>query len=349
MPEKIDPPQDARVAAEELDRSLERARQLQSEGQPWSIAFGIAHMEERLRHWPPGWGDKMHILVYGDFEPPSTALTFASLGIVVHPEKLTNTIIRSALTVLLAEVDIADKTVASLQAAIARINLLLGAITLESWGNSPVRWWSYVVHPAGGGVTAAFDVKAVDGIVSARGALPRSVQKKLDAALYWVREPRSLVLDAFRSDALRMFAAYWNAFECLVHAVSLLRPAPAQDAQAVQATVDDFLQTRGGRLTPDAVRQLSKLVDPGFRAQARHALEVCFGEHANHYFNECFSASPKERSLYRIRNSVNHGFVDAENPEHLVVVEARLHVLWRMVWAMFGRIVPFSTPAISPY
>lgn len=51
--------------------------------------------------------------------------------------------------------------------------------------------------------------------------------------------------------------------------------------------------------------------------------------------------------LYDIRNAINHGDIDAENPTEILRVESRLRRLWMIVWRMFGLFVPFPAPADS--
>ena len=71
---------------------------------------------------------------------------------------------------------------------------------------------------------------------------------------------------------------------------------------------------------------------------------MCFSDTGNRYIEECFELSPPEDRLYDIRNAINHGDIDAENPEELLRVEARLHRLWMVIWRMFGWFIPFPTP-----
>ena len=110
------------------------------------------------------------------------------------------------------------KTVSSLIEAARRINIFLGSYTLVEWGNSSCGWWSWVTHGTGGGVVtnlAHKDLpKAVEGILS----LPDPARRRVDAALFWIREPHNALQNFYRSDLLRVYAAYWNAFECLVEA-----------------------------------------------------------------------------------------------------------------------------------
>ena len=81
--------------------------------------------------------------------------------------------------------------------------------------------------------------------------------------------------------------------------------------------------------------------------KASHALKECFGDEADKYIEECFRLSVQKERLYDIRNAINHGEVDAENPEELIRIESRLSRLWLIVWGMFGCIIPFSAPVDS--
>jgi hypothetical protein len=112
------------------------------------------------------------------------------------------------------------------------------------------------------------------------------------------------------------------------------------------ALVDEFVGKRGGHLTAVDVQECYRsIVNPGFVGKASHALNVCFGSTGDRYTEECFRLSPQEDRLYDIRNAINHGDIDAENPKELVRVDARLSRLWMIVWRMFGRFIPFPTPA----
>lgn len=87
-------------------------------------------------------------------------------------------------------------------------------------------------------------------------------------------------------------------------------------------------------------------MSPGFVGRASHALRMCFPNEAETYITECFKAKPDSEQLYDIRNAINHGRVDAENPDELIRIESRLHLLWLIVWLMFGRLVRFPAPRV---
>lgn len=117
-----------------FDLMEKRERQLVNEGLDWGRARGRASLEFRIREWPSGWGDDLQIVIYGDFEPPKSDLHIQPLGITIHPGKLENTVISSGRCVLKATVKIKEKSVPALKDAMGRINVLLGAWTLVTWG-----------------------------------------------------------------------------------------------------------------------------------------------------------------------------------------------------------------------
>jgi hypothetical protein len=327
-------------------RLAERARELQvSDGFPPGRAFDFAWLEERVRLWPPAWGDSLQILIYGDFKAPEKPISYDSLRITIYPEKQENTIILGALTVLRATVAVDEKSVAGIVDAVRRINVLLGIYTLNEWGNGGCGWWSWVIHGTSARVSPdPFDDKLEPLLASFLG-IRGDVRKKLESAMFWVRYPRGLVLESYRDDTLRGFAAYWNAFECLVDAVNLAKPMPSLSRAEKQKRIDEFFKQRGGELTAKNIQDcFRQIIDQGLRPKAKHALEVCFGEKtAELYMAECFDA-PDGNALYAIRNAINHGDIDAENPHELIRVGDRMSRLWMIVWKMFACLIPFPGP-----
>lgn len=333
-------------AANPLDTLLTRVRELTAEGFDHSQAWGTADLERRIDNWPQAWGDDLQILIYGDFQPPNSTITVPQLGITVHPEKQTGTVIQSALCVLKANVTISEKSIPALIDAARRINVLLGTYTLVSWGNAGCGWWSYITHGTAAGASPKLEDEALMPAIESVCNLPPEVRRKIDAALYWVREPRNLMMEFHRPDLLRIFSGYWNAFECLVEAVVTLRPQPTQSKSQKQQAINSFVNARSGKLTgADIVECYQQIVNPGLVGKAAHAFKVCFPEHADLYVDECFKMKPRQERLYDIRNAINHGDIDTENTTELLRVEARLRRLWMIVWRMFGQLVAFPAPA----
>ena len=308
-------------------------------------ARGLAQLEMRIAQWPSGWGDDLLVLIYGDFNPPTAEMEFPNLGITIEPEKVANSIIKSALCVLKARVKIPDRSVKALVDAAARINTLLGVLAVLNWGNSGSGWWSHVTHGSISGVMPKVEPDRVQKVVEALEKLPLPVARKVKSAMYWIREPRNLVMEGHRSDVLRVYAGYWNAFECLVEAVCLLRLQPKLGRAEKQADIDALVTARNGKLDAAAISECYKaFVDPGFVAKASHALRVCFPDRADQYVVECFRMKPEQDRLYSIRNAISHGDVDADNQSELLRVENRHRRLWMIVFGMLGLIIPIDRP-----
>ncbi len=331
-----------------VNELFRRAKELQNGGLDWLQAMGRADLEKLIAQWPSGWGDDFQVLLYGDFDPPGADLEFEHLGIRVLHEPVETKVIRSAKTVLRARVTVAERSVNAILDATRRLNILLGAWTLVTWSNSAVGWWSHITHSHGGGVKESLDHEDLPTAVDGIGALPESVRPKVDAALFWVREPQRLMGEHHRPNLLGKYVAYWNAFECLVDAIAILQPQPKESQGVRQAKVTSFLQERGGALTLSEVEDCYRIVNPGFRAKASHALTVCFGDAAPRYIEECFTQADEDNRLYAIRNAINHGDVDAENPDEQLRIQSRIFRLWMIVWGMFGRLVPFPAPVDRP-
>ena len=120
-------------------------------------------------------------------------------------------------------------------------------------------------------------------------------------------------LERFRDDVLRVYAGYWNAFECLVEAVSLIRPPKKMTKQEKLDAIEKFFADRHGKLNIASVLKCYRqFVDPGFVAKASHVLHVCCADRAKRYINECFHAKPDKERLYAVRNAINHGEIDTD-------------------------------------
>jgi hypothetical protein len=322
-----------------------KAEALVASGLREGHARNLAQLEMRIAEWPPGWGDNLMVLIYGDFSAPTVELDFPDLGISIEADKISNSVITSAICVLKARVKIAEKSVEAVLDAAARINVLLGVLAVLNWGNSGIGWWSRVTHGSMGGVVPILDPDRVRRVVDVLQTLPPHVGRKIRSALYWIREPRQLLREGYRSDVLRVYAGYWNAFECLVEAVCLLRPQPKIGRVQKQKNIDAFVAKRNGKLDPTAISECYRtFVDPGFVVKASHALGVCFPERADQYVIECFQIKPDNDRLYNIRNAINHGDVDADDLSELLRVEDRYSRLWMIVFGMLGLLLPIDGP-----
>ena len=130
---------------EDIGRSEERIRDLMNrKGIDWPHAANVAWLEKQIcEDWPTTWGDDFQILIYGDFDPPEQMLRFPELGITVQPEKLENTVIRSAGACSKRNVEISEKTLPAILDATRRINILLA---LGPWSHGQRSKWLVVTY-----------------------------------------------------------------------------------------------------------------------------------------------------------------------------------------------------------
>lgn len=338
-------------AYEYIGPSEDRIRDLMNRmGIDWAHASRVAWLEYQVSdQWPTGWGGDLQIYVYGDFDPPNRPLHFPELGIIVHEEKQATTGITMARCVLKASVRVSERSVAGVLDATRRINCMLGAWSLVTWGTCACGWWSPIISTNILTTIQKLDKEEFPDAITGIEGLQSDVRQRVDAALYWIREPRNLSIEHHRNSVLRVFAGYWNAFECLVDAVLILRPMQKLSRSQKQSRIDDFIAKRDGRLTgADIAECYQQIVNPGLVGRARHALLQCFPVEGEQYAFECFHRPDRNNRLYDIRNAINHGDIDAENPEEHLRVESRLHKLWVIVWRMFGQLVPFNAPIEEP-
>ena len=285
------------------------------------------------------------MLIYGDFDAPEHDLDYPTLGITVEAGKLTNTIIKTALCVVGARVDVSEKSLSAVQDAAARLNTFLGIWTIIDWGNRGVGWWSHLTSGTMGGVGGPFKKEGMEDALAGIERLPPEIKRKVRAALYWIREPKQMMLEGFKSDVLSVYAGYWNAFECLVEAVCLIQPQNKMKKKEKQDGISEFLADHHGQLDVASLGECYRLfVDSGFAAKASHALRVCCPDRADGYINECFGAKPEQERLYAVRNLINHGDIDADSLQEMMRVEEKFWRLKMIVFAMLGRLVPFSYP-----
>jgi hypothetical protein len=230
--------------------------------------------------------------------------------------------------------------------AVDRIHTLLGIFFAVTWGNVGFSWWSSVTHGRLTlGISFPVETEQIANALAGGLKLQPDVWRQVKAAMYWIREPKGFSMEHYRSDILREYAGYWNAFECLVEAVCILRPQAKIDKAEKQRLIDEYISDRGGRLTPAEVTECHQsIVNPGFVGKAEHALRICFPKHAENYINECFKAKPSGDRLYDIRNAINHGTIEAGDVQELARVAEKHRRLWMIVFGMLGQIIPFKRP-----
>src|SRR5262249_35702527 len=143
-----------------------------------------------------------------------------------------------------------------------------------------------------------------------------------------------------RADQMAVYVGYWNALECLVDAANMLVPRPRLPRDEKAHLIAQRITECGGTLTATQLVDLYReVVDPGFKASASHAMHALLGDDATRYIGEAFASQPRDHSLYAIRNSINHGTIDINDPESGMLVEARFRELFLLVHMMFDGIL----------
>jgi hypothetical protein len=333
-------------------RTRARAAALHARGMPAPRAIGIAALEARIARWPAEWGDELWVLIHGDFAPPAHSLAFASLGVVIEPEPVKDSILRSAGCVLKARVAVPEKSVAAVIDAADRLAVLLGVYAAGVLGSTAAGWWSHLTHGAPGGAAPAFAVERIVPVLDALKGLPREIERRVRAAIYWIDEPRPVAAETYRFDILRRYAGYFCAFECLVDAINLMKPQPAlsraQKAEGIAAVV----AVRGERLGPADIAELHRrYVAADFTARATHALKVCFGAAAPAHIEACFRANPERERLIAVNQAIRCGEIDAAALKERLRIENKQVRLAQIVFGMLARLVPAGhsgAPASRP-
>jgi hypothetical protein len=340
----------------ESDRWWERHRarcaELQSAGFRELQASDTAMLEEQIRNWPTAWGEDLIVVLYGDFDTPKLPLEFPSLGIIAEYEQK-ETLAKGARCALLTRVKLIEHSIAGLEDAARRLNLLLDAGAAWGWGNFAAGWWSSITHNSMGcGSGGELNSESIEAILNHLQKYPPEVQRKLKAAMHWIREPKQLVMTRYRRDEFQVYAGYWNAFECLVDAVCILVPQPRVSKLEREEEIASFLASRNGKPSlADIQVCFRKYVDGGFVTKASHALRACFGGKSDGYIWECFEIKPAKERLYNIRNSINHGEIDTDSLSEFIRVSDKNHRLWAIVFGMLGLLLPVHRPldSRSPY
>ena len=329
-----------------INDNLQSVRDLVAEGMDWTQAVGLTQLEANILQWPKNWGDDFVALIWGDFDPLERDLLIESLGISISSELVNTSIIKDARTIHRAHIKVRDKSIESILDASKRINIFLGAFTLVTWTNCSCGWWSFITHSQNGsGVKTSLSHEDLNSAINGVNSLKPEIRQRIDSALYWLREPKNLMRGSYRADLIRVYAYYWNAFENLVEAVCILAPRKKVPRDIKKKKLDEIFAKYGNSPSLAFIDEAYKsVINPGFKHSAIHALNVCFKESSNHYIEQCFELNEIDNRLYNIRNSINHGSIEVENPRESIRIESRLKELRLMILGMFGKFIPYSYP-----
>jgi hypothetical protein len=325
----------------DIEEWTRRAKEHEARGLSQSHAFSLAGLERRVDNWPAEWGSDLVALIYGDFQPPAQPLVFERLGITIEPNKIESTVMSTAGTVLKARVTVNDQSFPAVKDAARRLNLLVGVLSITGQG-AAIRWWCSLTAPNAGAAVPTLGEGDPQQLVAMVQVLPQAVRLKLTAAMYWMRSPRAMILEQHQrgGDHFALFAGYWNAFELLVEAVEEIRPLPKFSRSDKASRIRSRLAERGDAVVASDIEALYReVVNPPLRTRAEHAIRLCTGARASAFVHDCFEHPDTMQRLYGIRNSINHGSVDIDDPEAAIIVEDRFSRLWLLVFEMFSGVL----------
>ena len=82
-----------------------------------------------------------------------------------------------------------------------------------------------------------------------------------------------------------------------------------------------------------------EIVDRGLREKASHAIRAFAGADADSFIAEAFTYDPPDRGLYAIRNAINHGTVDVNDPETVMLIDSRFSALFILVRVLLNGVL----------
>lgn len=319
-------------------------KELISRGMDFEYAINVLNLRGRINSFPNMCGDNYFIaIIFGDFMPLSEELSVESLGITISPERSDHHYFESYISAHNATVSIKDRSLESIQDAVGRMNMLVGASTLVTWGQRYCNWWSPITHETSNrrGGSSGLSHEDMENVINHANSLTGKIRKKVLSALYWYREPDNSLM-SHKQEVLRTYAAFWNVFECLVDAINIHDPVIKMTRPEKVKEINKLYEENGKELTLDFINKAKKIVEPGIKRKAMHALNLCFKDDADYYIYESFEREDLENRLYNVRNQINHGEVDPENQIELARIQSRLKVLWFMIQGVFQYFLPYT-------
>jgi len=320
------------------ERLLKAARKLHEEGKTWYEAYELADLDERIKQWPKDWGDDLHVSLYGGLEIQEK-VDLPDLGITIDPKKSSpkeGSYIFGAPYDYVAKVRVPQKDLASYLDGISRVEKFLSAWRMTDWGGAAIQYWCHF-FPIDAQVVSCLDTKKLSDIkktLSITEQYTDHQQTLIYRAVWWLRQCEIPIYNNPYPSVFGKYLSYWNAFECLTEAVcdkwKLTKGTKEQKNKIIQSYV-----AKHQTLTIVDIDELyNRVVSPGFRTQAKHALNICFGVVGAQYYEECFMKQPEDSRLYQVRNDIAHGNIVEYHLDTRRRVEKALRRLWVIVTNM---------------
>ncbi len=287
-----------------------------------SYDYAVSEAQERhefLKNWPAAWGDAFQFVVSFDWVDVAKQIDCSQFGIVITttpwPEY------SPFPDGVIARASVAGKTQADVDDAVRRINDLLGLLSLLNYGSRSLRWYCHLTHL---GITFGSDLsirtQELNDCASALRDLSEQERRLVRRALYWLRVAPHRQRESHRTDLIRMFEMYWNAFECVTNAGLLRTPIPKKDRRTIKRELStEFARlVNQGRLTREDVARIKQIV--GGPGQVR---KLTFAVSAALKAEDVHKAEIAKfvKQLCGFRNELKHADLDAEDNATLMRAE----------------------------
>ncbi len=318
------------------------------------LAFTHAHekawLEHRLEVGIDHRGMQIEFVLYGEFYKPDRIVDYPSIGVTILTADASEELNTNAVCALKGSVRLFEPGLPGIRNAFERLSVLTGCMTILQCGDCGIGWSShYTAHGSTVQLARLDDAEltsAFEGLLS----LPSATRQQVASALFWISHEPTLMRESHKNQLLKIYAGYWNAFECLVEAFLECKPMPKLSRSEKQSRIDAVVEAKGGKLAATDIEDLYRtLINVGLRGKARHVFTNFLPHDADRYMFECFESPIRMNRLYDIRNAINHGTIDFSDQDELMRIRPRLLQLKFIVLRMFGLLIPVRTPADTLY
>jgi len=316
-----------------VDEFVNRFSELQKQGVPIGEAWEVSRLELNLSSWPKAWGDYLHVSLYGGIQVPHD-IEIPSIGIYVSSEMEKGDFVFGAKFCYDCRIKVKNKNKDGFWDAISRLENFLNAYSVVSLlsGVSPTQGAGNSIHyycqltadfGAANRVIEQY-VEKVLIVLSNLEKFPLKQYQILIRAMWWLRQARHDILSGNGTPSIfALYLSYWNAFECLIAVTCDIFPMTKLSSSSKKKKVSEFFRNLTGEPTPsDIARCYHEIINVGIAERAKHALLSIFKpEIAEQLYQDCFTCTPEDKRLYKIRNDIDHGnIVEYDFPTRIRVI-----------------------------
>ena len=339
------------VSSEDLKELIDKVEQidnLKARGEAISGRLEQERLTERIEAWPDEWEDFIEVSLYGSIEITSS-VEIPHLGISISAVKEKGTFAFQNFWTYPCRVKVKSKDWAGVSDAVNRLELFLNAWHLTScWsGSSPIYGAGCSIHYYCSLLSAPYAIiselgnefSKIQTLLVGFDSLRRDLRTKILHATWWMRQARHDLLSGTPNTSIFvLFAATWNAFECLVDVACEVIPPKKLSKQEKNEKIREYLENLDGPPKASHIDHCYRsFVRFSFKDKVQHVFNLMIDKDvAEKSFDECFTIQPTDNQLYRIRNDIDHGnIVEYEIESRIRVIEG-LERLQKIVLPLFA-------------